>query len=83
MLILIVLPLIYVLVFLHLSRSHYRIADLGLKSDVYGQVVYTHLDRALAQLPLKTAPFLCQADLLRIYLGKGRIWQERAKKKRV
>ena len=42
--------------------------------------MYPYLEKAMEFLPLKTAPFLCQADLQRIYTGFGKLWYETGKK---
>jgi len=68
-----------VLIFLYLSRSHYRHAELGLENGIYDPV-HSHLIKARELLPLKTAPFLCKADLQRIHTGLGRVWYEKARK---
>lgn len=76
------LPLLYVLVFLYLSRSHYKHAELGIENGIYDPI-HIHLIKARELLPLKTAPFLCKVDLQRIHTSLGKVWYEKARKEKI
>ncbi len=78
--ILLFLPCLYVFLCLSLSRSRYEEVNLGLRYGVYDGELSTELMMAKDLLPLRIAPFLCQADLQRIYTGLGKNWYEVGKK---
>lgn len=69
------------LTFLYLSRAHCKHGELGIENEIYEPVHY-HLVQALKLLPLKTAPFLCRADLQRIHTALGKVWYEKARQRK-